>query len=74
MPKTIRFFPVCNNIFPIIDQCRFFFTPGQGFPYLDNWLFKIFIFRKNKGFQAEALLEIPGLDIQNLEFGLDVQK
>ena len=26
----LGFFPICNNIFPVIDQCRFCFTSGIG--------------------------------------------
>ena len=45
--SLIRFFPICNNIFPIIDQCRCFFTSAIR-PWFSNfyWATQYFLIRK----------------------------
>ena len=66
----LGFFPICH-IFPMIDQCRFFFTSGIGPDILMNmyedciilhfWAFwvSVSILSKNKDFQCRVLLKIP---------------
>ena len=65
----LGFFPIPKNIFPIIDQCRFFFTSGSTDILMnvseDCMIFLIwavwascFVFNKNEDFQSGALVKM----------------
>ena len=69
----LRFFPICN-IFPIIDQCRFFYFRDRPdvlmkvfedyiiFLIWADWvLLNFYLKQLNKGFQSGALLKMPPL-------------
>ena len=75
IPKLLFIlFPICKNVFPIIDQPRFFVTSGIGPDSLMNvlkdcivfliwaiWVLFNFYRKQNNDFQSGALLEIPPL-------------
>ena len=80
-PSSTRFarFPICNYIFPIIDQCRLFYFWSwysddsarrlHYIPYLGSL---VFILSKKKGFQSGALLKKPSSPSME-EYDLDIQ-
>ena len=67
----LGFFPIWNNIFPVTDQCTFFFTYGLHTDFLMNVLkdYIIFIiwaawdllnfYLNQTGFHSGALLKMP---------------
>ena len=81
----LGFFPKCKNLFPIIDQCRIFFTSGSPDILMNVredcmiclfwrvWVL-LFIFNKNKDFQALALRKMTPSSPSVEEITLDIPK